>query len=75
MNLKYALDKIDIIDERIFSAYNKLRLKTLDSDAMKEAIWQSSPQQIYETIEDALELMDQALVRVDMLRNRLNEGE
>ena len=71
--VKHAIDTIEKINERILSAYDELNMGGGDSISVRLMIWDSSPQQVFETIEAALEILDQAATYSEMLRNFLDE--
>ena len=71
--LKKAIETLETINERILLAYDELNMGGGDSEEVKEMIWDSSPQQMFETIESALEILDQAATYSEMLRNFLDE--
>jgi len=71
--LKNAIETLETINERILSAYDELKMGGGDSISVRLMIWDSSPQQMFETIEAALEILDQAATYSEMLRNFLEE--
>lgn len=78
--LKQTRDALGTINERILSAYDVLTMDSAaiecapTSEQLKEAIWAfGSPEEIYETIEAALEMLDQVATQVDMIRGILEE--
>jgi hypothetical protein len=79
-NLKITVEMIEKVSERILSAYDVLTMDSTSADCaptseqLKEAIWAfGSPEEIYETIEAALEMLDQAATHADMIRGILEE--
>lgn len=78
--LKQTRDALGTINERILSAYDVLTMDSTatecapTSEQLKEAIWAfGSPEEIYETIESALEMLDQATTQADMILGILDE--
>ena len=71
--IKHAIDTIEKINERILSAYEELNLGGGDSEQQKKTVWYTSPRQMFETIEAALEMLDEAITHADMIRNYLEE--
>ena len=76
--LKNAIETVETINERILSAYDLLAMDSgvpecASEEQLKEAIWVRSPEEIYETIETALEMLDQAATHADMIRGILDE--
>jgi len=76
--LKNAIETLETINERILSAYDLLAMDSgvpecASEEQLKEAIWARSPEEIYETIETALEMLDQAATHADMIRGILDE--
>jgi len=78
--LKQTKDALETINERILSAYDVLTMDSTSEDCaptseqLKEAIWAfGSPEEIYETIEAALEMLDQATTQTDMILGILDQ--
>lgn len=76
--LKKAIETLETINERILSAYDLLAMDSgvpecASDEQLKAAIWARSPEEIYETIETALEMLDQAATQSDIILGILDE--